>query len=127
MPPVHKQLGQILLEMGLVDERKINEALEHQRRMPGTKIGQAMVDLGFIDEIQLTKAPCRQFRLPFVDLSRARLSPQVIDLVPRQVVNDFPVVPVKIHEQRLLLATDDPMVTFAAAVSPLRYCAHPIL
>jgi len=114
MPPVHKQLGQILLEMGLVDERKIQEALEHQRRMPGTKIGQAMVDLGFIDELQLTKALCRQFRLPFVDLSRARLSPQVIDLVPRQVVNDFPVVPVKIHEQRLLLATDDPMVTFAS-------------
>jgi type IV pilus assembly protein PilB len=114
MPPVHKQLGQILLEMGLVDERKITEALEHQRRMPGTKIGQAMVDLGFIDELQLTKALCRQFRLPFVDLSRARLSPQVIDLVPRQVVSDFPVVPVKIHEQRLLLATDDPMVTFAS-------------
>ena len=114
MPPVHKQLGQILLEMGLVDERKINEALEHQKRMPGTKIGQAMVDLGFIDEVQLTKALCRQFRLPFVDLSRARLSPQVVDLVPRQVVQDFPVVPVKIHEQRLLLATDDPMVTFAS-------------
>ncbi len=114
MPPVHKQLGQILLEMSLVDERKIDEALEHQRRMPGTKIGQAMVDLGFIDEIQLTKALCRQFRLPFVDLSRARLSPQVIDLVPRQVVSDFPVVPVKIHESRLLLATDDPMVTFAS-------------
>lgn len=114
MPPVHKQLGQILLEMGLVDERKITEALEHQRRKPGTKIGEAMVELGFIDEIQVTKALCRQFRLPFVDLARARIVPQVIEMVPRQVVNDFPVVPVKIHESRLLLATDDPMVTFAS-------------
>jgi type IV pilus assembly protein PilB len=114
MPPVQKQLGQILLEMGIVDDRKISEALDFQGRHPGMKIGAAMVELGFIDEVQLAKALCRQFRLPFVDLTRARISPQVVDLVPRQVVNDFPVVPVKIHEGRLVLATDDPMVTFAA-------------
>ena len=114
MPPVQKQLGQILLEMGVVDERKVNEALDHQRRMGGQKIGQAMVELGFIDEVQLAKALCRQFRLPFVDLARARISPQVADLVPRQVIADFPVVPVKIHQGKLVLATDDPMVTFAA-------------
>ncbi len=114
MPPVQKQLGQILLEMGVVDERKVNEALDHQRRMGGTKIGQAMVELGFIDEVQLAKALCRQFRLPFVDLGRARIAQQVADLVPRQVINDFPVIPVKIHQGKLVLATDDPMVTFAA-------------
>ncbi len=114
MPPAQKQLGQVLQEMGLVDERKVNEALEHQRRTPGTKFGKAMVDLGFIDEVQLAKALCRQFRLPFVDLSRARISPQVAELVPRQVVSDFPIVPVKLQDGRLILATDDPMVTFAA-------------
>jgi type IV pilus assembly protein PilB len=114
MSPVQKQIGQILLEMGLIDERKLGEALDHVRRMPGMKVGQAMVELGFIDEVQLTKALCRQFRLPFVDLTRARIAPQVVELVPRQVVNDFPVVPVKIHGGKLILATDDPMVTFSA-------------
>jgi type IV pilus assembly protein PilB len=29
-------------------------------------------------------------------------------------VNDYPVVPVKLHQQKLILATDDPMVTYAA-------------
>ena len=114
MPPVQKQLGQVLVEMGAIDERKLKEALEHQGRRPGMKIGEAMVDLGFLDEVQLAKALCRQFRLPFVDLSRARISPQVVELVPRQVVNDFRVVPVKIHDGKLILATDDPMITFAA-------------
>jgi type IV pilus assembly protein PilB len=110
----HKLLGQICVEMGLVDERKVNEALEHQRRVPGTKIGQAMLDLGFLDELQLTKALCRQFKLPFVDLTRATLAPQVISLVPRDVVENYGIVPVKMHQGKLIIATDDPMITFMA-------------
>ena len=108
----HKQLGQILLEMRAIDDRKLAEGLEYQQRVPGTKIGQALLTLHFIDETQLTKALCKQFKLPFVDLSRARLSPEVIALVPKQVVEDFGVVPVKMQGSKLILATDDPMVTF---------------
>jgi type IV pilus assembly protein PilB len=118
MPP-QRPLGQILIEMGAIDERRLNEALDQQKRKPGTKIGQAMIELGFIDELTLTKALCRQFRLPFVDLTRARILPQVAELVPKNVVNDFNVVPVKVTEGKLILATDDPMVTFA--VDDLRF------
>src|SRR5262245_15271229 len=114
-----KQLGQILLEMGIVAARKLKDALDHHKRRPGAKIGQAMIQLGFIDEVQLTKALCRQFRLPFVDLSRAHIAPAVAAMVPKQVVNDFNVVPVKLNEGKLILATDDPLVTLA--VDDLRF------
>jgi type IV pilus assembly protein PilB len=108
-------LGQILVEMGIVDERKVNEALEFQKRAkPGTKIGHAMVELGFCDETQITKGLCRQFRLPFVDISRLRIPPAVADLVPKKIVSDFNVVPVKVQEGKLILAAEDPMVTFVA-------------
>ena len=76
MSPAQKLLGQILVEMGFVDERKVNEALEYQKRAkPGTKIGTAMIELGFCDEVQVTKGLCRQYRLPFVDLSRSKIAP----------------------------------------------------
>src|SRR5204863_4911153 len=115
MSPAQRQLGQILIEMGILDERKVGEAIEHQKRMkPGTKIGQAMVELGFCDEVQIAKGLCRQFRLPFVDLSRSRIAPAVAELVPKKIVQDFSVVPVKLHEGKLILAADDPMVTFVA-------------
>jgi len=117
-----KQLGQVLLEMGLIDERKLKEALEHQKRKPGTKIGQAMVELGFLDEVQLARAMCRQHRLPFVDLSRAKIAPHIAALVPRKVVNDFNVVPVKLHEGKLILATDDPLAVLA--VDDLRFALN---
>src|SRR5262245_48810830 len=115
MSPAQKLLGQILVEMGIVDERKVTEALEYQKRAkPGTKIGQAMVELGFCDEVQVTKGLCRQYRLPFVDLSRSKIAPVVAELVPKKIVQDFNVVPVKMHEGKLILAADDPVVTFVA-------------
>jgi type IV pilus assembly protein PilB len=114
MSAAHKQIGQILLDMGHIDERKLKEGLEHQRRIPGIKLGKALLELNFIDEIQLTKALCRQYRLPFVDLSRATIPKKVTDLVPRNVVQDFGIVPVKLHDGKLIIATDDPMVTFTA-------------
>ena len=108
-------LGQVLIEMGVVDERKVNEALEYQKRAkPGTKIGQAMVELGFCDETQVTKGLCRQYKLPFVDLSRTRIPPAIADLVPKKIVQDFNVVPVKMQDGKLILAAEDPMVTFVA-------------
>ena len=115
MSPAQRLLGQVLVEMGIVDERKVNEALEYLRRAkPGTKLGQAMVELGFCDETQVTKALCRQYRLPFVDLSRTKIPPAIADLVPKKIVQDFNVVPVKLQEGKLILAADDPMVTFVS-------------
>src|SRR5262245_22201151 len=115
MPTAQRLLGQILVEMGVVEERKVDEALEYMRRgKPGTKLGQAMIELGFCDETQVAKALCRQYRLPFVDLSRTKIPHGVIDLVPKKLVQDYAIVPVKLHEGKLILATDDPMVTFVA-------------
>ncbi|MCC7138174.1 MAG: Flp pilus assembly complex ATPase component TadA [Planctomycetes bacterium] len=124
MPPVQKLIGQILVEMGVVDDRKVAEALEYLKRAkPGTKIGQAFVELGFCDESQVTKGLCKQYRLPFVDLSRTpKLPPAVADLVPRKIVQDFNVVPVKLQEGKLILAADDPMVTFV--VDDLRFALN---
>ncbi len=114
MSPAQRLIGQILVEMGAADERKINEALEYQRRKPGTKFGQAMIELGFCDESQVAKALCKQYRLPFVDLSRSKIPQAVADLVSRKVIQDFAIVPVKVQEGKLILATDDPLVTFVA-------------
>ncbi|MFM8980429.1 MAG: GspE/PulE family protein, partial [Planctomycetia bacterium] len=122
MSPDETQLAQVLLEMGLVDDRKVKEAQEHQKRKPGTGLGQAMVELGFVDDTQLARALCRQHRLPFVDLSRAKISPQVAALVPKKVVNDFNVVPVKVQEGKLILATDNPMA--ALAVDDIRFALN---
>ncbi|MFQ5843455.1 MAG: GspE/PulE family protein [Planctomycetota bacterium] len=102
-----KRLGEILLEMGLVTQEKIDEALVHARRS-GVRIGEALVDLQMVTEEQVARALCRQNKLPFVDLDRARPSDSLLRTVAKKVVDEYDIVPVKKAGRQLILAIRDP-------------------
>jgi hypothetical protein len=62
-----KQLGQILLEQGLVTEEHLQRALEEHRNTPKS-LGRVLIDLGYIHERDLVRALAEQVGLEFVDL-----------------------------------------------------------
>ena len=53
-----KQLGDILLDGGLVDVEQLASAVDEQRRL-GRSLGRVLVDLGMVTESQLVGAPGR--------------------------------------------------------------------
>jgi len=109
-----KRLGEILLEMNLVTQAKIDEALVHAKRT-GSRIGEAFVELKMLSEEQVTRALCRQNKLPFVDLSKVKLPAETIALVERSTVEEYDVVPVKKQGARqLILAIRDPAAVYQA-------------
>ncbi len=54
----------IFLSMGCVHEEQIEEALEIQKLRP-RRIGQVLLDLGYIEEDHLLEALSEQFDIPF--------------------------------------------------------------
>ena len=110
-----KELGKILIDLGVIDDKQLVLAAEYQQRNPGVKLGQALDALHFVDEVQVAKVLCRHFKLPYVDLSTATLERDVVALAPASVVRDFGIIPVRLHGDVLLMATDDPFVTSSVA------------
>jgi type IV pilus assembly protein PilB len=108
-----KRLGEILLQMGLVTNAKIEEALTHARRT-GARLGEALIDLQMVTEEQITKALCRQNKLPFVDLSKVRLKEDVVDLIDSRVAEEYDVVPVKRQGRQIFVAIRDPNQVYQA-------------
>jgi len=108
-----KRLGEILLQMGLVTNAKIEEALTHARRT-GTRLGEALVDLQMVTEEQVTKALCRQNKLPFVDLSKVKLKQDIIDLIDTRVAEEYDIVPVKRQGKQVFVAIRDPNQVYQA-------------
>jgi len=108
-----KRLGEILLQMGLVTPEKIEEALTHARRT-GSRLGEALVELNMCTEEQVTRALCRQNKLPFVDLDKAKLKPEIVDLVESKVVEEYEIVPVKQQGRQLICAIADPAQVYQA-------------
>ncbi|WP_158376059.1 GspE/PulE family protein [Cellulosimicrobium cellulans] len=102
-----KQLAEILLERGLVDEDQLLAALDAQvaTRAP---LGPALVASGALTEEQLVGALAEQAGMTYVDLDTADLDPTAVALVPGPVCRRHMVLPVRTEDGALLVAMADP-------------------
>jgi type IV pilus assembly protein PilB len=57
------QLGELLVNMGLIDEEQLEEALQH-KEITGEKLGAVLLELGYVTEIGLVEAVSIQLGFP---------------------------------------------------------------
>ena len=55
-----RTLGRILIKMGVLTREKVHECLKVQKQKPGVRIGQIFLELGLVDENQLQMALAAQ-------------------------------------------------------------------
>jgi type IV pilus assembly protein PilB len=107
-----KQLGDILLEDGLVTHDQLAEAYdEHQRA--GRALGRVLVDQGVLTESQLVAALAQQIGMRFVDLSDYPVDGSAIASVPPGVSRRYNALPIGYEDGRLVVAMSDPANVFA--------------
>ena len=88
-----KQLADILLERGLVDEAQLAAAYdEHQRA--GRSLGRVLVDQGVLTEAQLVEALASQIGLQFVDLAECNVDGSAVARVSPAVCRRHTVLPI---------------------------------
>ena len=102
-----KQLGDILLEGGLVTPDQLVGAVDEQRRL-GRSLGRVLVDLGMLTEGQLVAALATQIGLKFVDLSDFPVDGSAVTKVPDSVCRRFTVLPIGYEDGKLVVAMADP-------------------
>jgi type IV pilus assembly protein PilB len=107
-----KQLGDILLENGLVSGTQLNTAYEEHQRS-GRSLGRVLVEQGVLSESQLVAALATQIGLRFVDLSDFAVDGSAVSRVPNAVCRRYTVLPVGYEDGKLLVAMADPANVFA--------------
>ena len=107
-----KQLGDILLEGGLVSPDALHEAYaEHQRE--GRALGRVLVERGVLTESQLVAALAEQIGMPFVDLGDYAVDGAAVAAVPASVCRRYNALPIGFEDGKLLVAMSDPANVFA--------------
>jgi type IV pilus assembly protein PilB len=107
-----KQLGDILLDGGLVTQEQLDDAFgEHQR--VGRSLGRILVERGILSESQLVAALATQIGLQFVDLGDYPVDGSAVGLVPSTVCRRYNALPIGYEDGRLLVAMADPANVFA--------------
>ena len=107
-----KQLGQILIEQGLISEDQLQEALHTQERVPKS-LGRILIDLQLIKETDLVRALAQQIGLEFVDLSDFPVDPSSAALIPESVARRYRALPIGQRDGTLLVAMSDPANVYA--------------
>lgn len=102
-----KQLGEILLEEGLVTEGQLLAALD-ETMAGGSSLGRTLVELGVLTEGQLVKALASQVGMEYVDLDEFPVDRTAVAMVPGALCRRYTILPVALEGGSLVLATADP-------------------
>ena len=103
-----RKLGQILIDLGFVDENQLEVVLEEQRQQPGVQLGQIAEEMGLITDEQLVQALAEQFNLQMISLAEAQLNPAVLEKITETMAQLYRVIPVHFEDDVLTVATAHP-------------------
>jgi type IV pilus assembly protein PilB len=102
-----KQLGDILLDEGLVTEGQLMAALDEQA-VRGESLGRVLVEIGMLSEAQLVRALAAQVGMDFVELADFPIDRNAVALVPGSLCRRYTVLPISLLEGSVVLAMADP-------------------
>ncbi len=109
---VNKQLGEILLERGIIKRDQLNEALKVQKEK-GLLLGEALVALKYATEEDIVQALACQYGFPFLPLSHYEISAEVLATVPANVCAQHCLVPIDKIGKSLTISMANPLNTIA--------------
>ena len=106
----------------MIDETDLHSAVAAQRQQPHVRMGDLMVAAGKLPEDDLYQALSEQLGVPYVHLGDFDVDPVALANLPQELLPAQRVLPLMLHEGRLVVATDDPADN--SALSTLRFRAQ---
>ena len=105
-----KNIGEVLVERGVLTEEKLQQAREMQKVTPGD-LGNIIQDLDMASEKDVTSARAETLGMQFVDLSKTMPEPAAIKAVPEHIAKRYNILPIKRDSKsdpnRLMVAISD--------------------
>ena len=100
-------LARILRDRGVVTERQLQEAIQHQV-LYGGRLGTSLYELGFITEERLQEALARAHGVPGLLVDLREIQPDAVGLVPKALAARHKVFPYRVKGKTLFLLMVDP-------------------
>jgi len=106
-------LGQVLLNRGVVTQAQIDKALERQKVVGHSKLlGELLVELEICTDNQICSALAEAYGVPYAPLTPKLCDPAVVELLPRDFLEEYVILPLfKVHDT-LTVALSEPSNVF---------------
>ncbi|HRQ76128.1 MAG TPA: ATPase, T2SS/T4P/T4SS family [Phycisphaerales bacterium] len=112
-PPVmtggRLQLGDMLIAKGYITQNQLQQALEHQAQRGHKKLlGEVLTELNFVNETQVLEVLAEGYGVPFITHIARIADPKVIELLPRDFIEEHKVLPLFLVRGMLTIAVSEP-------------------
>jgi len=94
-----RRLGQILVDMGYLDEEKLWTLLEEQKRSNNELIGKVAVRLGLVKEDHVLKALAEQLGMKVVRLQEMNFPPEAVEAINESMATAYKIVPLSVGKK----------------------------
>lgn len=105
---INKQLGELLIERGIITPARLEKALVVQREKGGL-IGEILVELGFAKEEDIAQSLTAQYGFPYLPLSNYDINPEIIGIIPGRVARQYLLIPVDKIGNNLTITMSNPL------------------
>ncbi|MBA4148124.1 MAG: Flp pilus assembly complex ATPase component TadA [Verrucomicrobia bacterium] len=115
MPPVKsfgERIADALVEDGLLTLTQVDELLARQKK-EGLRLHKLLLEKAYVTEMDMVVCMGRVLNTPPINLARVQLSPELTDLLPKDIANNYKVVPICRLDNKLFLAMVDPLNVIA--------------
>jgi len=106
------ELGEILVSEGKISREQLEEALLVQRE-DTREIGRILLDLGYVGEADLARVLARRLSLKYVEFTHNDVDRRAVGLVDRRVLRRHGAMPLRVENDRLVVAMSDPSDLYA--------------
>jgi len=105
---INKQLGELLIERGLINQHQLQKALAQQHAKGGL-IGEILVELGFAKEEDIAQALTAQYGFPYLPLGNYDINTEILNIIPGRVARQYLLIPIDKIGNNLTIAMSNPL------------------
>ncbi|MGL4876321.1 MAG: GspE/PulE family protein [Clostridium sp.] len=107
-----KRLGDLLVELGYIDKKDVEEAIKFQKET-GKRLGEIFVSKNLIQEDTLLSILEVQLGIGRIYLENIELDVEAVFSISESLAKKYDVIPIKFNDGKLVLAMADPLNIFA--------------
>jgi len=111
MPPIKsfgERIADALVEDSLLSAQQVEQLLEQQKK-EGTRLLKLILEKAYVSEQDMAVSMGRVLNTPPINLPRVIVTPEMAELLPRELAHNYKIVPVSRLENKLYLAMSDPL------------------
>ncbi|MDP2939567.1 MAG: ATPase, T2SS/T4P/T4SS family [Candidatus Omnitrophota bacterium] len=102
------RLGDMLIGKGIISKEELETALKEQKKT-GDFLSIALIKLGFATEEEIWPILSEQLEIDYVKLKEIKIDHEAIKKVPAKLVYHYKLMPIKLTEDTLTIAVNNPL------------------